>query len=183
MNSCGSYLYNITTSSPVDPASTISPWLPQWTFHTSEDKQKVRALRCHQVGRAGCMSSFVPTCSYSFTGQNLSRDPPSPDWKVVRKQLIHPPQVSSRLCYIPERTWDLFIKNSLGLVTIKNLPAIWETWVWSLGWEDPLEKRIAIHSSILAWRIAWTEEPGRLQSTGLQRVGHNWVTNTLLTTM
>ena len=56
---------------------------------------------------------------------------------------------------------------------VKNLPAMWETWVRSLGWEDPLEKEIAIHSSILAWRIPWTEEPGRLQSMGSQRVGHD----------
>ena len=52
------------------------------------------------------------------------------------------------------------------------LPTIGETWVLSLGQEDPLEKRMAIHSSVLAWRIPWTEEPGGLQSTGLQRVGH-----------
>ena len=57
--------------------------------------------------------------------------------------------------------------------TIKNLPAMWETWVQSLGWEDPLEKGMADHSSILAWRIPWTEEPGRLQSMGSQRVGHD----------
>ena len=54
---------------------------------------------------------------------------------------------------------------------------MWETWVWSLGPEDPLEKEMATHSSILAWRIPWTEEPGGLQSTGSQRVGHNWVTS------
>ena len=53
---------------------------------------------------------------------------------------------------------------------------MWETWVRSLGWEDPLEEGIATHSSILAWRISWTEEPGRLQSMGSQRVGHNWAT-------
>ena len=57
--------------------------------------------------------------------------------------------------------------------TVKNPPAVQETWVQSLGWEDPLEKGTATHSSILAWRIAWTEEPGRLQSRGSQRVGHN----------
>ena len=57
--------------------------------------------------------------------------------------------------------------------TVKNLPATQETWVQSLGQEDPLEKGIAIHSSILAWRIPWTEEPGELQSTGSQRVGHD----------
>ena len=61
---------------------------------------------------------------------------------------------------------------------VKNLPAVPETWVWSLGREDPLEKRMATQSSILAWRIPWTEEPDRLQSTGLQRVEHDWVTNT-----
>ena len=51
-----------------------------------------------------------------------------------------------------------------------------ETWVWSLGREDPLEKEMAIHSSILAWEIPWTEEPGGLQSMGSQRVGHNLAT-------
>ena len=56
---------------------------------------------------------------------------------------------------------------------IKHLPAMRETRVRSLGWEDLLEKEMAIHSSILAWRIPWTEEPGGLQSTGLQRVRHD----------
>ena len=55
---------------------------------------------------------------------------------------------------------------------LKNLPAMQETQVQSLGWEDPLEKEMGTHSSILAWKIPWTEEPGRLQSMGLQRVGH-----------
>ena len=57
--------------------------------------------------------------------------------------------------------------------TVKRLPAVQETWVRSLSWEDPLEKEMATHSSTLAWKIPWTEEPGRLQSTGSQRVGHN----------
>ena len=56
--------------------------------------------------------------------------------------------------------------------TVKNLPAMQETWVHSLSWEDPLEKGMDTHSSILAWRIPWTEEPGGLQSTGSQRVKH-----------
>ena len=59
---------------------------------------------------------------------------------------------------------------SLVAQTVKNLPATWVTWVRFLGWEDPLEKGVATHSSILAWRIPWTEEPGELQSMGLQRV-------------
>ena len=56
---------------------------------------------------------------------------------------------------------------------LKHLPAMWETWVRSLGQEDPLEKEMAIHSSILAWRIPWTEELGGLQSMGSLGVGHN----------
>ena len=56
--------------------------------------------------------------------------------------------------------------------TVKNLPAVQETRVWSLSWEDPLKKVMATHSSILAWRIPLTEEPGRLQSVGSKRVGH-----------
>ena len=53
---------------------------------------------------------------------------------------------------------------------VKRLPTMWETWVQSLGWEDPLEKEIATHSRILAWKIPWTEEPARLQSMASQRV-------------
>ena len=62
---------------------------------------------------------------------------------------------------------------SLVAQRLKHLPAMQETWVQSLGQEDPLEKEMATHSSILTWRIPWTEEPDRLQSTGSQRVGHN----------
>ena len=62
---------------------------------------------------------------------------------------------------------------SLVAQMIKNLPAVQDTWVRSLGQEDPLEKGMAIHSSILAWRIPWTEEPSGLQSMGSQRVGHD----------
>ena len=62
---------------------------------------------------------------------------------------------------------------SLVVLVVKHLPAMQETWVRSLGQEDPLENRMVTHSSILAWRIPWTEEPDRLQSMGLQRVGHD----------
>ena len=76
-------------------------------------------------------------------------------------------------------------KSLLGLFLIfckvaqrlKCLPPMRETWVRSLGREDPLEKEMAIHSSILAWRIPWTEKPSRLQSTGSQRVRHDWATS------
>ena len=65
------------------------------------------------------------------------------------------------------------MRGSLVAQTVKRLSAMLETWVRSLGWEDPLEKEMTTHSSTLAWKIPWTEEPGRLQSMGLQRVGHD----------
>ena len=73
----------------------------------------------------------------------------------------------------------LFWKHPLHVASLvaqrlKSLPAMWETRVRSLGREDPPEKEMATHSSILAWRIPWREEPGSLQSTGLQRVRHDW---------
>ena len=89
-------------------------------------------------------------------------------WWVVR-------QVSQ-----PDMGWVGLIKGFPGGSDGKtsNLPAIQETCVWSLGWEDLLEKGMVTPSSILAWRMPWTEEPGGLQSMELQRVGHNWMTNT-----
>ena len=66
----------------------------------------------------------------------------------------------------------LITRTSLVAQMIKHLPTMWKTWVQSLGWEDLLEKAMATHSSILAWKIPWTGEPGRLQSMGSQRVGH-----------
>ena len=67
----------------------------------------------------------------------------------------------------------LLLVASLVAQRLKPLFPMQETWVRSLGWEDPLEKEMAIHSSILVWRITWTEEPGGLQPSGSQRVGHH----------
>ena len=73
--------------------------------------------------------------------------------------------------------FDLYLppvcETSLVAQTVKRLPTMWETWVRSLGWEDLLEKEMATHSSTLAWKILWKEEPGRLPSMGSQRVGHS----------
>ena len=65
------------------------------------------------------------------------------------------------------------LRASLGAQRVQNLPAVWETWVRLLGQEDSLEKGMVTHSSILAWRIPWTEEPSRLQFMGLQKVRHD----------
>ena len=87
--------------------------------------------------------------------------------KVCGRSHLHP-----HLTYIPETYHSAFLA-SLVAQTVKRLPAMWETWIQSLGWEDPLEKEMATHSSILAWRIPWTEEPDGLQSMRSQRVEQN----------
>ena len=79
---------------------------------------------------------------------------------------------NSQFCYL---VYGCFWFDSQTVVKmVKNLPAIPETWVQSLGQKDLLEKEMSIHSSILAWRFPWTEQPGGLQSMGSQRVGPNW---------
>ena len=75
---------------------------------------------------------------------------------------LQPPTLASSL---------ILLRTSLVAQMAKNLLAMQETWVQSLGWEDPLEEGMATHSSVLAWRIPWTEDPGRLQPMGLQSVG------------
>ena len=77
-------------------------------------------------------------------------------------------------CWVLSQIFSLFsfifIRASLVAQTVKHLSTMRETWVWFLGWEDPLEKEMATHSSTLAWKVPWTEEPDRLQSMGSQRV-------------
>jgi len=68
---------------------------------------------------------------------------------------------------------ELALTDSLVAQMVKPLPAMWETWVQSLGWEDPREKEMATHSSTHAWKIPWMEKPGGLQSMGSQRVRHD----------
>ena len=88
-----------------------------------------------------------------------------------------------RYCHLGVVIWDQNIYLNCYLIWLLWISsgkesAMGKSWVQSLVWEDPLEKGMATHSSILVRRIPWTEEPGRLQSMGLQRVGHDWVTNT-----
>ena len=80
--------------------------------------------------------------------------------------------VSALASFLP-----MILRTSLVAQMVKRLPTMWETQVQSLGWEDPLEKEMATHSSTLAWKIPWTEERGRVQPMGSQRVGHDWVTS------
>ena len=84
---------------------------------------------------------------------------------------------SQQLCELDVSICILGFPGTLVAQRVKHLPAMQETWVRSLSQEDPLVKEMATHSSILAWRIPWTEEPGGLQSTGSQRVRHDWATS------
>ena len=94
----------------------------------------------------------------------------SPNWYTK-------PMTSDAKRTAMEHTCSMILQHSLVAQRLKRLPATWEIWVRSLGWEDPLEKEMAIHFSILAWRIPWMEELGGLQSMGSQRVGHDWATS------
>ena len=91
-----------------------------------------------------------------------------PELLLVRKICIEDTGIADGGFKV-RRSW---VWDSLVAQTVKNLPAVWETWVRSLGREEPLEKGMAAHSSILAWSTPWTEESGVLQSIGSQRVGH-----------
>ena len=82
-------------------------------------------------------------------------------------------QQSNLLLYIHVSLVVYIQETSLVTQMVKHLPTMWETRVQSLGWKDPLEREMATHSSTLAWKIPWMENPGRLQSMGLQRVGHD----------
>ena len=87
--------------------------------------------------------------------------------------LVNIPYITLLLVCFYLRTSYFLYGASLVAQTVKCLPTMWETWVQSLCQEDSLEKEMATCSSILAWKIPWMEEPGRLQSMGLQRVGHD----------
>ena len=83
----------------------------------------------------------------------------------------HDCSTEQQLCI--QNNCTLTYKHSLVAQTVKNLPIMQEAWVRSLGQEDPLEKEMATHSSVFAWKIPWTDEPGALQSMGSQRAGYN----------
>ena len=102
---------------------------------------------------------------------------------ILRRFTQNGPKLEITQCpqAMKQRNQEILIQLNIrhGGAAVKNLPAMpeWQViWVWYLGWEDPLERQMATHFSILAWRIPWTEETGGLQSTGCTRVGDDWVT-------
>ena len=112
----------------------------------------------------GVLRGPAPTCSLCCRTLLLAQGPPLQARLALQMSLFHSELFCFRICAL------LFSPTSLVAQTVKRLPAMRETQVQTLGGEDPLEKEMAPHSSTIAWRIPWTEEPGELQSMGLQRV-------------
>ena len=133
-------------------------------------------LRCCKFGK---LSGGHRTGKGQFSFQSQRRTMPKnvqAGFRIgrgTRDQLVNIRWIIEKAREFQKNTYFCFTGASLVAQMIKHLPAMRETWVRSLGLEDPLEKEMATHSSILAWRIPWTEEPAGLQSTGSQRVGHD----------
>ena len=128
----------------------------------------VKAMKCLLQRADSCLAVFSPSLilSYSMFFQHRFLDILEPVHFINEWDSLIRPSISKKCHY--------YLK--LGLLVaqrLKHLPPMQETWVRFLGQEDPLEKEMAIHSSILAWRVPWMEESGRLQSMGSQRVGHD----------
>ena len=109
------------------------------------------------------LMSVVPSSIEMLLSMKIINIPPTQDWTDRIKEQLKKISIN-----ISKNIWA-----SLEAQTVKRLPAMRETWVRFLGREDPLEREMAIHSSTLAWRIPWMEEPGRLQSMGSLRVRHD----------
>ena len=92
---------------------------------------------------------------------------------MIIRMIIQIHNIHKTLLVTPQINTFILAGASLVAQMVKNMPAMQEAWVQSLDWEDPQEKGMATHSSILAWIIPWTEEPGRLQSMESQRIGHD----------
>ena len=129
---------------------------------------KIKFCHGHTVSFSLSLQVFPPNkllCEYNVGYRRTSKQPRvcSVYYLWHRRNCIE---------YLP-----LLFLGSLVAQTVKSPPAMWETQVWFLGWDDPLEKEVETYSSILAWKTPWMEKPGRLLSMGPQRVGHDWTTS------
>ena len=160
------------------PGQAQHPWHCQLTtafcsvetnfsLSSSECKPLHNPLCCGDLIGRNTLSSpyFVCLCCSSVAPYR---------WTWVIQMFLHSNSTSTAFIFCDLGKPFKLYWASLGALTVKNPP---QCRVGSLGQEDPLEKGMATHSSILAWKISWTEEHGRLQSVGSQRVGHDWATN------
>ena len=164
-NNGGKLLYKVIETVIFYLLLTVGFTYTMWRARTYGQGDPLR----NACARAGTGSPFPPIASCSAHGYSGS----------CVDLLLNSTCFFSQFFFVFFFLWS---KHSLSLCLrvsmVKNLPAMQQTWVWPQDQEDPLEKEMETHSSILAWRIPWTEKPGRLQSMGLQRVKHDWATNT-----
>ena len=109
------------------------------------------------------LAILIPACESSILAFNM----------MYSAYKLNKQVANTQFCHTPFLTFRDFLLAQL----VKSLPVMWKTLVWSLGQEDHLEKEMATHYNILAWKIPWMEEPGGLSSIGSQRVGHDWATS------
>ena len=154
----------------------LSPYSTKLSTEKKEGKKKEKQTLCCLHGKLGIAWLCPLKTSSLFPSQNPCQYCKNTAGKQGKDCLAfgnwNPsplPSLEKSLSKIREAN----LRESLVAQTIKCLPTMQETWLRSLGQEVPLEKEMATHSSILAWKIPWVEEPGRLQSMGSQRVGHN----------
>jgi len=143
---------------------SVRPWASHITSVSLLPPAMGPASACHSSD-----SSCYVSCELAAGYMEMASIPHTPS---LSPPVHQPPRFAQLTSY----THSNILGASLVAQMLKNLPAMWETWVWTLGQEDPLKKGMVTPSSILAWRIPWTEEPGGLQPMGSQRVGHDWVT-------
>ena len=163
--------------------------VPRGSLHEMGKPRKILLARLTSIPyfQNNCCIFFASSYqSQSFMPKNL---PPWHklqiliSWSILEELQFFQIFYKERYCLLSakssKRNYHV-LKTFYGYQPVKNLPAVQETWIQTLSWEDPIEKGMATHSRILAWRIPRTEEPGGLQSTGSQRVRHNCLTNTFI---
>ena len=137
------------------------------------------SIVCSQTPQSPSLTVSLKNCPWKPLGEfrPFKRYLPGLRHPVISAALSFTKPTVTRLTLLSIGKWTqiLFANNftTLRAQMVRSLPAIWKTCARSLVWDNPLEKEMAIHSSILAWEIPWIEEPGRLQSMGSQRVSHN----------
>ena len=150
-----------------------------WPGHAGHFKASYTLERCCLAASPGPFGEVVPVriwiCSQVHTSLEHRHEPCSSFILIFSFVMNIMDSVRPSTLYMWYLIYPHFRTQTLTLVaqTVKHLPAMQETWIQSLGWEDPLEKEMATHSSTLAWKFPSMKEPGRLQSMGLQRVGHD----------
>ena len=168
------FIYSVDTSLPpsvpIPHAILDSSWWSSFLGRGAADPLRMEVAGCLQISCKYCALWGFPT-------PECSVHPIQAWWASPARLVITQTHWSLPLCSCGS-SWSGLGPERASLVaqTVKNPPAMQETEVWSLGWEDPLEEGMAPHSSILSWRIPWTEEPGGLQFLRLRRIGNDWTT-------